>query len=288
MSEINGALRSFSYPVVESGKNVEQRLMDEGYSKRLIIALKQTKNGLCVSGERVRSTYILKPDETLVVTLPQQPVKRAESGVDVPKLFEDEDILIFNKPAGMVCHRSGGHIADTLENTADGVFRAMNRLDRDTSGALVTAKHQLAAGRLWQKIQKRYIAVVQGKIKDLHGFITFPLAREVPYEPRQVVDKDGKPANTEYWVLGQNDRFTVVECCLHTGRMHQIRVHFSAVGYPLAGDAFYGGTTEVIKRQALHCKNVAFSHPITGQWMHFEAPIPADMTEIISKIGADL
>lgn len=277
--------RRFSYFAEEDGQSVQARLLAEGYSKRLIIALKQTEDGLCVSGRRVRSTYILKRGETLTVTLPQPAVRRAISSAFVPVLYEDDDVIVYNKPAGLVCHRSGGHCADTLENTAEGVFRAMNRLDRDTSGALVAAKHQLAAAKLWQRIEKRYIAVAEGRILQAHGFITLPLARQTPFEPRQVVCADGKPASTEYRVLSQNDRLTVLECILHTGRMHQIRAHFSAVGHPLAGDIFYGGATTCIKRQALHCQNVRFPHPVTGEWMHIEASIPVDISEMFAING---
>lgn len=285
MNDAPAAPRRFFYCATEDGQSVQARLLAEGYSKRLIVALKQTEDGLCVSGRRVRSTYILRRGETLTVTLPRPSVRRAPSDVAVPVLYEDADLIVYNKPAGLVCHRSGGHFADTLENTAEGVFRAMNRLDRDTSGALVVAKHQFAASGLWQRIDKRYIAVTQGKILEPHGFITLPLAREYPYEPRQVVRADGKPAVTEYRVLVQNDRLTVVECLLHTGRMHQIRAHFSAIGHPLAGDMFYGGATVCIKRQALHCKEVRFPHPVTGEFMHIEAPLPADILELFSKNG---
>lgn len=277
--------RQFSYCVEEHGQSVEERLLAEGYSKRLIIVLKQTEDGLCVSGRRVRSTYILKRGEILTVTLPQPTVKRSVSSEIVPVLYEDADIIVYNKPAGLVCHRSGSHYADTLENTAQGVFRAMSRLDRDTSGALVVAKHQLAAAQLWQKIDKRYLAVVQGRIKDLHGFIELPLAQQKPYEPRQVVRADGKAARTEYRVLAANEKLTVLECILHTGRMHQIRVHFSAVGHPLLGDAFYGGEIADIQRQALHCTKVMFIHPITKKQMCLFAPLPDDITKIIKKHG---
>lgn len=273
--------RKFYYSANAAGQSVQQRLLVEGYSKRLIVALKQTADGLCVAGQRVRSTYILKPGEILTVMLPQPVVRRAASDVTVPVLYEDADITVYNKPAGLVCHRSGGHFADTLENTAEGVFRAMSRLDRDTSGALVAARHQLAAARLWQNIDKRYIAVVQGRVLASHGFITLPLAREAPYESRQVVCADGKPACTEYCVLAQNDSLSVVECILHTGRMHQIRVHFSAVGHPLLGDAFYGGETVDIQRQALHCAKVMFIHPITQKEMCLRAPLPDDITKVI-------
>jgi len=288
MNNASRDVRQFSYDVEEDGQSVQARLFAEGYSKRLIIALKQTEEGLRVSGHRVRSTYILKQGETLTVTLPQPDVRRAVSNERVPVLYEDDDIIVYNKPAGLVCHRSGGHYGDTLENTATGVFRAMNRLDKETSGALVAAKHQFAAAQLWQGIDKRYIAVVQGEIFEQHGFITLPLARQNPFEPRQVVCDNGKHAITEYHVLAQNNRLTVLECILHTGRMHQIRVHFSEVGHPLLGDAFYGGETSDIQRQALHCDKVTFGHPVTKKRMCLSAPLTDDMAKVIEENGIDI
>lgn len=277
--------RQFLYKAEIEGQTVEQRLLTEGYSKRLIIALKQTEDGLFVAGGRVRSTYKMKAGETLVVTLPQEQVVRAKSDTPVPVLYEDDDIIVYNKPAGMVCHRSGSHFDDTLENTASGIFRAMSRLDRDTSGALVTAKHQLSAALLWQRIEKRYIAVVQGELAQSHGIIEMPISRQMPYEPRQIVSEEGKPAETEYRVLAKNTKLTVVSCKLHTGRMHQIRVHFSAIGHPLAGDEFYGGNTNGIARQALHCQKVIFSHPITHKRLCLSAPLAQDIVELIAKNG---
>ena len=276
--------RQFFY-TAEEGQTVLQILQQEGYSKRLIIALKQTEDGLAVLGKRVRATHALKAGEILTVTLPRGDVSRAVSNAAVPVIYEDDDITVYNKPAGMVCHRSGSHFADTLENTQNGVFRAMHRLDRDTSGALVTAKHQLAAAKLWQQIEKRYIAVVQGRLAENHGFITLPLDRAAAYEPRQIVCEDGKLAKTEYQILAKNDAFTVVACTPHTGRMHQIRAHFAALGHPLAGDVFYGGETTSITRQALHCEKVIFKHPITHKLCCFTALMPSDMADLIDKNG---
>lgn len=136
------------------GETVEERLLAEGYSKRLIVLLKQLPEGLTVAGERVRSTRPLHPGEILAVALPLDPPRVHRLSVGVPVLYEDEDLTVYNKPAGMVCHRSGSHRYDTLENAAEGVFRAMNRLDKDTSGALVAAKHQLAAAKLWRNIER--------------------------------------------------------------------------------------------------------------------------------------
>lgn len=274
--------RVFSFSADESC-TVEQLLRKNGFSKGLIIELKKTADGIVINGERVRSTTVMSAGQTLYVTMPRPEVARAKSGLSIPVIYEDEDIIIYDKPAGIVCHRSGSHISDTIENMTEGVFRPVTRLDRDTSGLLLAAKHQLAAGRLWQKTHKRYIAVAEGQFEQPHGFIELPIMRERPYEMRRVVDECGDIALTEYRVLVQGSGAAVVECILHTGRTHQIRVHLSAVGHPIFGDGFYGGRTDFITRQALHCSKMQFTHPITCKNMEFESKLPPDMQELLAK-----
>ena len=168
------------------------------------------------------------------------------------------------------------------------MFRAVTRLDKDTSGLLLVAKHQLAAGRLWQGTSKQYLAVVEGKLDRIHGFIELPIMRCRPYDMRRIVDECGEPALTEYRVVDQTGEAALVECILRTGRTHQVRVHFSAIGHPLFGDEFYGGRTDLIKRQALHCAKMEFTHPITGEKAKFTALPPADLTELLAKLGLTL
>lgn len=282
--------RSFCYPIslAQAGKTVEEFLHGEDYSRRLVIALKQTPDGLTIAGERVRSTRRLAAGEALTVTLPTDPVRNPALTMAVPILYEDADICIYHKPAGLVCHTSGSHREDTLENLSSGTFRAMNRLDKDTSGALLTAKHPLAAGRLWQKIEKTYWAITAGGWASPMGEITLPLDRIAPFEPKQMVCPDGKPARTRYRVVAADGEISLVECRLDTGRMHQIRVHLAAMGHPLLGDALYGGDTAALSRQALHCASLSFFHPITREPMEIVAPLPADLAAILETHGLSL
>ncbi len=279
--------RRFCYPVLREGETVEQLLLAEGYSKRLLVVLKQQPDGLIVAGERVRSTRVLHSGEDLVVTLPLDPPRLHRLAVEVPILYEDEDLIVYNKPAGLVCHRSGSHRYDTLENTAEGVFRAMNRLDRDTSGALVAAKHQLAAAKLWRQIDKQYFAVVSGRMSPAQGRIELPLERETPYEPRQVVSPDGRRAVTDYETIRYAPQFdcSLLRCTLLTGRMHQIRAHCAAMGHPLLGDLLYGGDCSLIERQALHCAGVFFSHPVSQERMAVKAPFPEELQLLLDRTG---
>ncbi len=270
--------------IAQSEMTVEQLLRQNGFSKGLIIELKKTSDGIMIDGERVRSTTLMAVGKTLCVTMPNNEVKRAKSSIDIPIIYEDEDIILYNKPSGIACHRSGSHISDTIENTFDGVFRAVTRLDRDTSGLLLVAKHQLAAGRLWQKTKKRYLAVAQGKFELVHGSIELPIMRCRPYDMRRIVDECGDPSLTEYRVISQGSDAALVECILHTGRTHQARVHLSAIGHPIVGDTFYGADDGIMERQALHCAKLWFTHPMTGDVMEFTAAPPEDMMSAMEKL----
>lgn len=272
----------------ESEMTVERLLQNNGFSKGLIIELKKSPDGITINGERVRSTAVMKTGERLTVTMPTPPVKRAKTELTVPIVYEDEDIVLYDKPSGLACHRSGSHIDDTMENMVEGVFRPVTRLDRDTSGLLLAAKHQLAAGRLWQKTEKRYLAVCEGHFERIHGFIELPIMRIRPFDMRRVVDECGDIALTEYRVLTQSGGAALVECILHTGRTHQIRVHFSTVGHPLFGDGFYGGRTDLIKRQALHCSKMKFEHPVSCKKQQFYSEIPSDMQDLLAEFRLKL
>lgn len=267
---------------------VEQLLKEKGFSKGLIIELKGCDNGITIAGERVRSTTVMKSGEKLTVTMPDIEVSRSKTELTVPIVYEDEDIILYDKPSGLACHRSGSHIDDTMENMMEGVFRPVTRLDRDTSGLLLAAKHRFAAGRLWQKTEKRYLAVCEGRFERIHGFIELPIMRIRPFDMRRVVDECGDPALTEYRVLSQSGGAALVECILHTGRTHQIRVHLSAVGHPLFGDEFYGGRTDLIKRQALHCSKMKFEHPVSCKKQQFYSELPPDMQDLLSKTRLNL
>ncbi|MBP1556744.1 MAG: RluA family pseudouridine synthase [Oscillospiraceae bacterium] len=267
---------------------VEQLLKENGFSKGLIIELKKTEDGIVINGGRVRSTTVMQAGTRLVVTMPMPQVKRAKTELTVPIIYEDEDIILYDKPSGLACHRSGSHIDDTMENMMEGVFRPVTRLDRDTSGLLLAAKHQLAAGRLWQKTEKRYIAIAEGHFERIHGFIELPIMRIRPYDMRRIVDECGEPALTEYRVLAQGNGAALLECVLHTGRTHQIRVHLSTVGHPLFGDEFYGGRTDLIKRQALHCSKMQFDHPILCKKQLFYSEMPRDMQELLANFDLKL
>ena len=275
-------MRCLEYTVTaeNDGTTVETLLHANGIGRRLTVRLKQTPDGLCVAGQRVHSTRVLHAGETLCVTLPAP--ESATTHGDIPVLYRDDDIIVCNKPAGLPCHRSGGHRHDTLEDAVgEYPLRIVGRLDKDTSGIVVLARNQLAASRLHGRIEKHYLAVAGGTLPDGEGDIVLPLERAAAYEPLQIVTPDGAPCRTHYRVLWHGQGMSLVLCTPVTGRMHQIRAHLAAVGAPLLGDALYGGDCGAIKRQALHCRDVTFLHPFGGELLSFSAPLPQDIASLL-------
>ena len=291
-------MRTIRYPIGEEdrGRTVEQFLRGkQGYSGRVLTALKKLPLGLLLNGEHIRTVDPLSPGDVLEVNLPEEEKRLPLCTTPVPVLYEDEDVTVYNKPPGMPCHQSGGHIYGTLASVhaarcagmgAGGLFRPVNRLDKDTTGAVVAAKNQFAAGKLWKAVKKRYFALAQGRMPFPAGLIDLPIQRERPLEMRRIVTPEGQQAVTEYHVLAEGEGVSLLGFVLHTGRTHQIRVHLSYLGRPLAGDVFYGGREEPsLGRQALHCGWVGFPHVLTGEPVEVEAPPPEDFLALLAERG---
>lgn len=276
-----------------SGKKIEWFLRgDQGISYRVVTQLKKDPVGILLNGIHARVIDRLREGDRLELNLPETGRALRPSDRPVEILYEDEDVVVYNKPADMPCHPSGGHFDNTLANVhaahmgggEEGTtFRPINRLDKGTTGTVVAAKNQLAAGKLWKQVEKRYIALVEGCLEKDQGVIDLPILRERPLEMVRVVDPDGQEAVTEYRVLARGPAHTLVECILHTGRTHQIRVHMSYLGHPLAGDDMYGGTRDIIGRQALHCGRVEFPHPVAEKRVTVLADMHNDMKEAIQR-----
>ena len=206
--------------------------------------------------------------------------------MDIEICYEDEDIIVLNKPPLLPVHESRNHIGDTLSNFVayhvggDTAFRAVFRLDRDTSGLVLVAKHELAAAKLAGKIDKDYYAVISGIICG-NGTVNLPIARCGDSIIKRRVDPNGERAVTRYEVISHKNGATLLKLKLETGRTHQIRVHMAHLGHPLLGDTLYGSDGSAIKRQALHCKDIYFTHPVTEEKMHISCAFPNDIKEII-------
>ena len=285
------------FPAVSRG--TFQRLIEDGHVR--------------VNGRAVKPTHTPRAGEQVEIRWPEaRPAVAQPEEMPLDILYEDEALLVLNKPAGLVVHPAGGHEEHTLVNALlhhcagrlsgiGGVARPgiVHRLDKETSGCLVVAKNDdthlaLSTQFAGRKVSKIYHAIVCGELTREHGEIHAAIARHSSHRKRMAVDDErGREARTTYRVLERLCASTLVEAVLHTGRTHQIRVHFQFLGYPLVGDATYGNrqnqhltdlTHYSAPRQMLHAYQLSFIHPRTGRLMTFESPHPADFKDAISAL----
>lgn len=267
------------------------------FSGRLRNKIKREKLMLH-NGKDTEGWYKVKCGDEISITLPDEESHFLPQAIPLDIIFEDEDLLIVNKSPGLIVHPTKGHPVGTvanalsyrMEQTGDKwKIRFVNRLDMDTSGLLLVAKNSYCQNDITKQmkknlIEKKYIAIVVGIIDDESGTIELPIGRPDPDDVRRGVTEDGAPSVTHYKVLERFKKNTLVELVLETGRTHQIRVHMSYIGHPVLGDHLYGGENVlIIERQALHAARLKFTHPMTGEKIQFEAPLPYDMKEAISK-----
>ncbi len=264
-----------------------------GISARLLVKLKNDPLGLLRNGEHIRTVDKLQTGDIITVNMPEEKngiEPTTAEGLDV--IFEDEDVLIINKPAGIAMHPTHNHQGDTLanmisayfrDNNKDIVFRTVGRLDKCTSGIVVVALNAHTANILSEKIRKEYLAIADGVYKG-SGTISKPIIRPDPMKTFRWVGEDGEYAVTHWKSELTDGRRTLLRINLETGRTHQIRVHFASMDTPLAGDDMYGGNHEVISRAALHCAKISFFHPVSGEKIELEAPLPEDMQRIYNKM----
>ncbi len=271
----------------DNGRQIRDFLRDFGVSSALLTKLKNTENGITKNGEFARTIDKIFTGDTIKISIENKGKMPEKLITDYVKpVYSDEDILVLNKPAFMPVHESRNHRGDTLANAAacymdsDTAFRAVYRLDRDTSGLVLIAKNELAACKLAGKIHKDYYAVCSGVLKG-KGTIDLPIRRVCESIIERGVFSDGEKAVTHWEAVSNKSNTTLLKINLETGRTHQIRVHFSHLGYPLLGDTLYGGNTDLIKRQALHCKTICFTHPITNKEMAIECDFPNDFKGLI-------
>ena len=291
----------------ELSRALVQRLINEGQ--------------VTLNGYAARAATKVHAGDVVAVIVPAPVLPKVEAeALPLDILYEDADIVVVNKAAGMVVHPGAGNASGTLVNallarcpdlmvaeTAEAdVLRPgiVHRLDKDTSGVLVVAKHE-AAIRILQRqfkgrtVTKRYTALLIGQLPQTEGIIDAPIARHPVHRQRMAVVNSGKPARTRWegaqvWRDAQGHPFTLVDVTLLTGRTHQIRVHFSWLGYPLVGDSIYGPGRQPLKapgeapRQFLHARELTFNHPQTGERMTFSAPLPDDLRAVLAKLVVSL
>lgn len=258
---------------------------------------------VCVNEKPAKAGYRLRVDDEISFLIPEaaEPAVEAED-IPLTVLYEDDDILVVDKPKGMVVHPAPGHLNGTLVNAVlwhckgqlsgiNGVLRPgiVHRIDRDTTGSLIVCKNDLAhraiAAQLKEhSINRTYRAIVQGVLKMEEGTVDAPIGRDERNRKRMAVnEKNGKEAVTHYKVLKRFGKYTYIECRLETGRTHQIRVHMASVGHPLLGDEVYGAgkTAFHLEGQTLHAHKLGFIHPASGAYVEVEAPLPAYFTRLL-------
>lgn len=279
-------------------------LKRQGISKKLLAKIKFKGGKILVNETEQNVLFSLKPHDMVTVVIPDEEPHETLLADDVPieVVFEDAHVLVINKPAGIASIPAQYHPRGTMANRVKAYYVAKNytnqvvhvvtRLDRDTSGLMLFAKHGFAHAKLDQSLQKKqfikkYQALVSGEVAALkkHGDISLPIGRDLSSLLKRQVIETGQEAETEYWLKKRNQSCALVDVQLHTGRTHQIRVHLSAIGCPLLGDDLYAGAMNLgIERQALHCYSLTFPHPFTGEDLSFELPLAADMKKIAEMI----
>lgn len=292
--------RTLIYQIGEAGQGlrIEQYLRRQGYSRQNLTELKKISDSVRLNGAGCILKKALSAGDELTVRIEETEISEKIPPTDIPVdvVYEDEDLLVVNKPAGLPMHPSMKNYEYSLANALvwyykqqgrTFVFRCANRLDRDTSGLTVVAKHMLSANILSgmgyrHEIGREYLAVVRGKVRPKSGTIDAPLSRkEGSVIERKVDFEHGERAVTHYHVVEEKNGHSLVSLRLETGRTHQIRIHMKYLGFPLIGDYLYNPDMEHIKRQALHSYRLSFLHPITKERMEFTSPLPEDMRNVL-------
>jgi 23S rRNA pseudouridine1911/1915/1917 synthase len=278
-------MRTFRYTITaqNSGKTVLQFLRGvQNFSHKIVVALKKEPLGLLLNGSHIRTVDFLREGDTLTVTMPLEKTEILPSGRLPAVLFEDDDIIVVDKPPFCPVHPTRNHQSGTLANSLAAyfaqkqkihTFRAINRLDRDTSGIVVCALNEYAASNL-KTIDKTYFAVASAELFGC-GTISLPIERFNERSILRRVSSAGKPAVTHWQAIETKNGRALLKITLETGRTHQIRVHFSHIGAPLVGDGLYGAGG-FPGRQCLHCGRASFLHPITGKQIEIASPLPDD------------
>ncbi len=301
-------IRIITYPIPESenGRSIERFLKKHLYSHPDLAYLKRTSGSVLRNGAYARLIDILQTGDLLQIQIEELASSPSIQPASLPLsiLYEDEDIIVVNKAAGMPTHPSEKNVDNSLASAllayyeAQGipfVFRCSNRLDQDTSGVTVVSKHRISGSILATMnerhlVEKEYLAIAVGHVTPAQGSISAPIGETTngSLHLRTVNYDAGKPAVTHYEVVKTCGPVSLVRLKLETGRTHQIRVHMQHLGYPLIGDPLYGvegacllSEQSPIHRQALHAHRISFAHPITGEAVSFTAPLPDDMAEAL-------
>lgn len=289
----------------QAGERIDRFLSDSQDLTRSFLQKILKEGEVIVNGKSVKSNYKLRKGDRIEFEIPEavEPDIVAE---DIPLsiLYEDADVLVVDKPKGMVVHPAAGHYSRTLVNAVmyhckgelsgiNGVLRPgiVHRIDRDTTGSIIICKNDMAHNEIARQlkehsINRRYRAIVTGVLKDEEGTIEGAIGRDKKDRKKMAITADGKPAVTHYRVLQRFKHYTYVECVLETGRTHQIRVHMASIGHPLLGDEVYGRRSDKYKceGQCLHAMTLGFHHPRTGEYIEVNAPLPPYFEHLLAVL----
>ena len=289
----------------QAGERIDRFLADSQDLTRSFLQKILKEGEVIVNGKSVKANYKLRKGDRIEFEIPEavEPDIVAE---DIPLsiLYEDADVLVVDKPKGMVVHPSAGHYTGTLVNAVmyhckgelsgiNGVLRPgiVHRIDRDTTGSIIICKNDMAHNEIARQlkehsINRRYRAIVTGVLKDEEGTIEGAIGRDKKDRKKMAITADGKPAVTHYRVLQRFKHYTYVECVLETGRTHQIRVHMASIGHPLLGDEVYGRRSDKYKceGQCLHAMTLGFHHPRTGEYIEVNAPLPPYFEHLLAVL----
>ena len=295
----------------ESGDRVDALLACSVETLTRSAAQRLIENGsVTLFGEPVKKNYRCAPgDEFEIILTPPEDVPLLPQNIPLDVVYEDGDVIVVNKPRGMVVHPAPGHPDGTLVNAL--LYRCgdslsgvggekrpgiVHRIDKDTSGLIIAAKNDLAHQALSAQLSDHslsrvYQCVVRGRVRDDEGTVSAPIGR-CPNDRKRmaVTEKNSRPAVTHYKVLARYNGYTLVECRLETGRTHQIRVHMAHIGHPLLGDFTYGAPApdKGLTGQCLHAREIRFIHPRTGESVHLVTELPEYFTEVLSRLGQEI
>ena len=294
--------RNIDYIIDEdsAGLRVEQFLRRKRYSGQNLSEIKRMPKSILVNGVHYYMRQELSKGDHLQVRIceTQNSEKIPPTKLPLDIIYEDEDLLVLNKPAGMPIHPSLNNYTNSIANAlayyfqSQGkpfIFRCCNRLDRDTSGLTIVSKHLVSGSILsdmtkYREVHREYLAIARGSVTPSEGTIQAPLGRKNGTIIERTVDwEHGEDAVTHYKVVKEANGHSLVSLRLETGRTHQIRIHMKYLGYPLIGDYLYNPDMEYMTRQALHSHHMEFTHPITGEHMSFTAPLPEDMARVMQE-----
>lgn len=294
--------RNIDYIIDEdsAGLRVEQFLRRKRYSGQNLSEIKRMPKSILVNGVHYYMRQKLSKGDHLQVRIceTKNSEKIPPTNLPLDIIYEDEDLLVLNKPAGMPIHPSLNNYTNSMANAlayyfqSQGkpfIFRCCNRLDRDTSGLTIVSKHLVSGSILsdmtkYREVHREYLAIARGSVTPSEGTIQAPLGRKEGTIIERTVDwEHGEDAVTHYKVVKEANGHSLVSLRLETGRTHQIRIHMKYLGYPLIGDYLYNPDMEYMTRQALHSHHMEFTHPITGEHMSFTAPLPEDMARVMQE-----